>query len=72
MISNNINKTNKIKRNKFFLYSGAMVFGMLAASKFPFNVFKSNQSSIIKKENSIKIAQNPNSVKRNSRQDNNG
>lgn len=67
----NVN-TGKIKRKKFFLYSGALALGMLAVSKFPFNIFKSNQDTNIRKNSSIKITQNPNAVKRNSRQDNNG
>lgn len=65
-------ESNKIKRKKFFLYSGALAFGMFAASKIPFNLFKSNQSVVSNKESSIKITQNPNAVKRNSRQENNG
>lgn len=64
--------SKKIERKKFFFYSGALAFGMLAASKFPFNIFKSTQSLSAGKESSIKITQNPNAVKRNSRQDNNG
>ncbi|HMS35453.1 MAG TPA: hypothetical protein PKC91_15335 [Ignavibacteria bacterium] len=62
----------KIKRKKFFLYSGVLAFGMVAASKFPFNLFNTNQKVITNKESSIKITQNPNAVKRNSRQENNG
>ena len=65
-------ESNKIKRKKFFLYSGALALGMFAASKIPFNLFKSNQNVIPVKESSIKITQNPNAVKRNSRQENNG
>lgn len=65
-------ESNKIKRKKFFFYSGALAFGMFAASKIPFSLFKSNQSVIPSKESSIKITQNPNAVKRNSRQENNG
>ena len=72
VIDTNIINTNKIKRKKFFLYSGAIAFGMFAASKFPFNIFSSNQTVNNKKESSIKITQNPNAVKRNSRQENNG
>ncbi len=49
------NESNKIKRKKFFLYSGALAFGMFAASKIPFNLFKSNQNVIPVKESSIKI-----------------
>jgi hypothetical protein len=66
------NESNKIKRKKFFLYSGALAFGMFAASKIPFSLFKSNQSEIPNKVSSIKVTQNPNAVKRNSRQENNG
>jgi len=70
IVSDKVN--DKIKRKKFLLYSGALAFGMFAASKIPFNLFKSNQSVITNKESSIKISQNPNAVKRNSRQENNG
>ncbi len=59
---------NKIKRNKFFLYSGAMVFGMFAASKFPFSIFKSAEEAKLNKTGSIKITQNPNAVSRKSRE----
>lgn len=62
----------KIKRKKFVLYSGVLTFGILAASKFPFNLFKSDQKEITNKKSSINITQNPNAVKRNSRQENNG
>jgi hypothetical protein len=75
MTESNINiksENNKIKRKKFFLYSGILAFGMLAASKLPFNLFKSGQTETTDKVSSIKITQNPNAVKRNSRQDNNG
>ncbi len=64
--------SNKHNRKKFFMFSGILAFGMLAASKFPFNLLKSNQREITNKESSIKITQNPNAVKRNSRQENNG
>ena len=62
----------KIKRKNFFFYSGALAFGMFAASKFPFNILKTTQDTNTRKDSSIKITQNPNAVKRNSRQDNNG
>lgn len=66
------NESNKIKRKKFFLYSGALAFGMFASSKIPFSLFKSNQSETPNKVSSIKVTQNFNAVKRNSRQENNG
>lgn len=75
MTESNIGFTKEqsiIKRKKFFFYSGVLAFGMFAASKFPFNMFRSGKIASDKKSNSIIISQNPNAVKRNSRQDNNG
>ncbi len=72
-VDNNKNLySGKIKRGKFFLYTGVLTLGMAAAFKLPFNIFGSNQTSNTRKNNSIKISQNPNAVKRNSRQENNG
>lgn len=64
--------SDKHNRKKFFLYSGILAFGMFAVSKFPFSLLKSDQNTVSKKVSSIKITQNPNAVKRNSRQENNG
>lgn len=67
-----LNKLHKnIDRKKFFMFSGSAILGFLALSKMPFNIFKS-KSSAEKTETSIKITQNPNAVKRKSRQANTG
>lgn len=63
--------SKNIDRKKFFIFSGTAILGFLALSKMPFNIFKS-KSSAEKTESSIKITQNPNAVKRKSRQANTG
>jgi hypothetical protein len=69
---NNTETKTTIKRKKFIFYSGAFAFGLFSLSKFPFNIFKSGQNLKISKDSSIKITQNPNAVKRKSRQVSNG
>ncbi|MEO8665269.1 MAG: hypothetical protein ABI462_07220 [Ignavibacteria bacterium] len=64
-----VEKKIKIKRKKFFLYSGAVALGIYTASKIPFNFFQTKQSQ---KVSSIKITQNPHAVKRKAREVNNG
>ena len=64
--------SSKMERKKFFLYSGTAIFGLLTLSKMPFNIFNSFKNKSQKKETSIKITENPNAVKRKSRQANRG
>lgn len=72
MTTDNSNKNlNTIKRRKFFLASGSVIFGLIGISKIPFNFIQSkiNQNS---NTSSIKITENPNAVKRKTRQADNG
>lgn len=68
-------KSNKdlkrIKRRNFFLTSGSAILGFIGLSKIPSGLFQSgtNQNS---KTSSLKISENPNSVKRKTRQGENG
>ncbi|MBK7158247.1 MAG: hypothetical protein IPH77_06750 [Ignavibacteria bacterium] len=58
-----------IKRKKFFIYSGSALLGLFAFLNIPSSLFR---SGIASKDSTIKITENPNAVKRKSRQANNG
>ena len=62
-------ESGTMKRKKFFLYSGSALLGLFAFLNIPASIFRSGNVS---KVSSIKITENPNAVKRKSRQVNNG
>jgi len=62
---------NKIKRRNFFYYIGAAALGAAVLAKFPFSLFKRTTTSAGRKS-SIKVAENPYSVKRTARGSMNG
>lgn len=63
--------TGKMKRKKFFLFSGTVLMGILALKNIPSTLFRSLNSES-KTKTSLKITENPNAVKRKSRQADNG
>lgn len=63
-----INDKVKIERKSFFKLAGIAVLGMGISSIIPFKFLQTSKE----KNPSIKITQNPNAVRRNSRQENNG
>jgi len=65
MNSNSSGEKNKIKRRNFFYYIGAAAVTAFVATKFPFRLFKKEQSS--SRISSIKVKENPYSVKRGSK-----
>lgn len=67
-IKNTNSGSGKIKRKKFFLYTGSALLGILALKNIPSSIL----SSFSTKKSSLKITENPNAVKRKSRQTNNG
>jgi len=64
---NNLTKP-KIKRRNFFYYLSAGALGIYAFTKRPFKIFTSK----LKAESSIKVKENPYSVKRGLKDLNNG
>lgn len=62
-------ESETMKRKKFFLYSGSALLGLFAFFNIPSGIFRSGNAS---KVSSIKITENPNAVKRKSREVNNG
>ncbi len=54
----------KMKRNNFFKNAGTAILGLVAFSNLPLKFFQSGTPSTT----SIKIAENPNAVKRKSRE----
>ena len=68
-MTSNIKESRKIERKKFFMYSGAVAFGIFALIKNPFKLLgRNNNQSDDKSEKysgKIKITQNPNAVTRN-------
>ncbi|MDZ4711165.1 MAG: hypothetical protein SGI89_02430 [bacterium] len=58
----------KIKRTKFFLFSGAMVFGMTALLKNPLKIFEKGSSPEKSKHTPLSVARHPKSVSRNSKE----
>ena len=65
MNSNNSSGKSKIKRRNFFYYIGAAAVTAFVATKFPFRLFKKEQSSA--QTSSIKVKENPYAVKRGSK-----
>ncbi|MBS1519283.1 MAG: hypothetical protein JSS91_14465 [Bacteroidetes bacterium] len=57
----------KLNRKKFFVFTGLAALGIAAASVIPFNLFRSNTP---KPAASLKIKENPNAVKRKSKEAN--
>lgn len=68
-MDNKTKQPEKIKRKKFFLLFGASVAGVIGFIKSPIKIFsgKGNNSNLPEKKSSIKIEQNPLSVKRESK-----
>jgi hypothetical protein len=73
-IKNIIPESGKMKRKKFFFYSGTALLGIFAFLNIPSALLKSvrKDSSVNSAKTSLKITENPNAVKRKSRQVNNG
>lgn len=63
-------QNNKMKRKKFFLASAVAVTGIFTFAKLPLSIFRAK--AFKEKNESIKITENPNAVKRKSNQFGNG
>jgi hypothetical protein len=66
MNSNSSGDKNKIKRRNFFYYIGAAAITAAVSSVIPFRFFKKDTTGTARPTSSIKVKENPYSVKRGS------